>query len=87
MGMILALTLWVGRWLTLGQWPTPGKEWIASGVAAVLATYSMIWGQRDYRVYAVLARRSPVALTAGQALLVVLIVVAFGCFGTWLCWY
>ena len=83
----LTAVLWIGKWLTYGQWPGKHKEWIALGVSAVLSVYFLISGDAEsHKGYWPAARRGA-AVAGRQAVLVVLVVVSFGIFATWLIWW
>jgi hypothetical protein len=82
---MLTLLLWAGRIITEGQWPGGLKLSVCSAVSMGATVFLVTCGRQTLRM-----NRPPpgtrIGITAVQALLVVLLVLAVGSFGTWLVW-
>ena len=82
---MLTILLWVGKIITDGQWPGHLKLSVCSAVSAVATAFLATYGRHAWR-----KNRPPpgteLSITGVQALLVVVLVLAVGSFGTWLVW-
>lgn len=76
----LTAALFIGRWLFGPGWFGPCREWVALGVSMGLLIQYQLWGRRLMRQHYRVAHK----LTLGQAVIVVILMVGAGAFGTWL---
>lgn len=82
---MLTALLWIGDWVTLGQWPNELKMIIAHVVSIAASIYVVTKGRADYRSNRPLPGQS-IGITGVQAIWVALAAVIVGVFGTWLVW-
>jgi hypothetical protein len=73
------------------RWFGPLREWTALGVSLCLHAFHLLWGRRILQKHLPVGNaqiRGPIAKTSGQAVLVVVIIVAIflgaAVFGVWL---
>ncbi len=76
----LTTALFIGRWLFGPGWFGLWREWAALGISVGLLVQHQVWGRRLIRQHYQVGHK----LTVGQTILVVIIVLAAGVFGTWL---
>ncbi|MDZ4687084.1 MAG: hypothetical protein SH850_18565 [Planctomycetaceae bacterium] len=68
-------------------WPVvfaPHKQWATFAVSVVLSVFQLWWGRSGVREYQRTAGHKEPAVTLGQAALVVVVMIIFGSFGTWI---
>ena len=80
----LVAAMFVGRWLFGPNWFGAHREWIAFAAGVALSVFHILVGRRLMRQHYQPGDESKRSLTAGQALVVIVLVVGAGVFGTWL---
>jgi hypothetical protein len=82
---MISLLLWAGRSITNEQWPGNLKLIVCNSLCVITTLFYLIYGRRDLRKMRDL-QGSRIGVSGGQALWVVILVVATGVYGTWLVW-
>jgi hypothetical protein len=80
----LTAAMFIGRRLFGADWFGPDREWGALTVSIILSFYHAFIGRRLIQQHSKPCDPSQRALTTWQAIIVILLFVSAGAFGTWL---